>query len=1025
MNQLFNKLNNIVGWLVFAIATTVYALTAEPTGSLWDCGEFISASHKLQVVHPPGAPLFLMINRMFAFVAETVSDNPENIAYAVNLSSGVCTAFLVLFIFWSTTILAKLSLVGKKGEIENWGEIIAILGAGTVAGLSTTFATSVWFSAVEGEVYAMSSFFTGLVVWATLRWFTNDSPKADRWLVFIAYMIGLSISVHLLSILVTPFVALLYYYKYKTNIDDRTFPWKGTIIAGLIGLVILGFIQGFIIPQIPAMAAGFDYLFVNTFGTGVGMGMLFFVILLAAGLAIAISWATKNKKYHTQTALVSLAMILVGFSTYGMIVIRANTAVPINMNNPNDPYSLLSYLNREQYGDRPLSSGPHYMAQTRGYKPVKDVYRPVTDAQGKVKYEVVDNKSEPIYDKADLMFLPRLGHLDKGNYYQDWLGHKNRPTQADNIKFLFKYQMNWMYWRYFMWNFSGRQNSTQGTNGNVVNGNWITGFDFIDSGMLYDQSNMTDAMRNDKGRNAYYMLPLIFGLLGMFFHFQTRPKEAFAVLGLFLITGIAIILYLNQPPIEPRERDYAVVGSFFTFCIWIGMSVPLLYATISKYLSGAPAAIAGTALAISAPIIMGAQNWDDHSRAGHYGARDYAVNFLQTCAPNAIIFTYGDNDTYPLWYAQEVEGIRRDVRVVNFSLLAVDWYINQLRFKVNESDAIKMTMPESAYRGAKRNYLPVEATNRPMNFADAVKFIATDNGKYAQQKLASYIPTNVFTVPVDKAAILKNHVIPSTYPDSLLPEQLEFRAVGNYWTKDDIALADIISTNIANGWERPIYFAVTCRVDKLEPYKNYLQLEGMGLRLVPYKTEVRDAYAAMQLGSIEVDTTYRNIMERFRWGNFDKMETFIDENYRPSVQSVQYVMLRLADELVRRNDFERAGNIIDKFFEAFPHFNFPYDENRVIPQILAYYYEIGQDEKGDKVAEVTIDALVEKQIFYNSLTNPRDIKSHEQDAQYNAYLLDFMRNIASKSKNEAKKAELLGKISSVLGQPKSNINLLN
>jgi hypothetical protein len=1078
MNQQFKKLNNIVGWCTFAIALMVYALTTEPTGSLWDCGEFISASYKLQVVHPPGAPLFLMINRMFAVVAETVSGNPENIAYAINLSSGVCTAFLVLFIFWSTTILAKLSLVGRHGEISDSGMMWSILGAGVAAGLSTTFATSVWFSAVEGEVYAMSSFFTGLVVWAGLRWYITDTPKADRWLVFISYMVGLSIGVHLLSILVAPFVALLYYYKNFTNDEDRRFPWLGTVLAGLSGMGVLVLIQNIIIPKIPAMAAGVDFYFVNTMGASVGVGLLFFAIVLGGAVAAGIHYATKIKSYHLQTWLTSFAMVLIGFSTYGMIVLRANTNIPINMNAPADPYSLLSYLNREQYGDRPLLRGPHYFSRiardTITGIPIttnhRDVYRPVKIGN-KTRYEIVDSKQDYVYEPQGMMFFPRLGHTDRSQQYMDWLGHRSemaddyedcmrksggnaeacgmfdprnpkaypswanrknrvRPTMGDNFGFFVNYQINWMYIRYFMWNFVGRQNAQQGTDGGPTQGNWISGIGFIDGLYTHNQSNLTEAMLNDKGRNTYFFLPLIFGLLGMFFHFSQRPKEAFAVLALFILTGLAIIVFLNQPPSEPRERDYAFAGSFFTFCIWIGMCVPLFYMSLRNLLTSNLGASIAIPLVLSAPIIMGVQNWDDHSRAQHYGARDYATNFLNSCAPNAIIFTYGDNDTYPLWYAQEVEGIRTDVRVVNFSLLAVDWYINQLRYKVNKSDAIKMTMPEAAYRGELRNLLPIDVQNRvPSNIFQAVKFMSETNktNKFPQfGTVLSYIPSGVLQVPIDLSAIRKNNVIPATFPDSLVPSTLEFVPETQYWTKDDLALVDIISTNIQNGWERPIYFAVTCRPDKLAPYKDYLQLEGMALRLVPIKTVVPNTYAAMQMGRVELDTMYNNIINRFRWGNFDKVETFIDESYRPSVQSVQYSMVRLTDELIRQSDNKRATDIIDKFFAVFPHMNFPYDENRVVPQMLMYYYRVGAQDKANAVAQIVVDELLAKYNFYMSLSSDREKQAFSNDLSYNIYLLENMYMLMEQCTDTAFKDKIQKNIEAAGVKPKQpQMNPLN
>lgn len=1057
MNATFNRLNTLVGWLTFGIAALVYALTAEPTGSLWDCGEFLSASYKLQVVHPPGAPLFLMIGRLFAIIGGAVSDNPETIAYAINLSSGICTAFMVLFIFWSTTIFAKLALVGRKGNITDAGQMWAILGAGLAAGLASTFATSVWFSAVEGEVYAMSSFFTGLTLWASLRWFISDDAKADRWLVFIAYMTGLSIGVHLLSLLIIPLVTILYYYKNYTDADDNTFPWIGTIVSGLVGVVMLGFVQSFVIPQIPAMAAGFDFFFVNSLSMPVGMGMLFFVVLLGSLVAGAIYVATERGNYFWQMGLTSFAMVLVGFSTYGMIVLRASTNLPINMNAPADPYSLLSYLNREQYGDRPLLYGPHYLAQTKEgagrYKEKGKVYRPVTDAKGKTRYEIVDKKVEPQYRDADMTFFPRLGHFDRSAQYQGWLGHaedlqaefaacqmangsnpqacagldprnpqayrawamrNKRPSMGDNISFFVDYQIQWMYVRYFLWNFVGRQNAIQGHSRDHKSGNWISGISFIDNMMLYDQSEITPAMRHDKGRNTYYFLPLIFGLLGMFYHFSKRSKEAFAVFTLFFLTGLAIIIYLNQPPSEPRERDYAFAGSIFTFCIWIGMAVPLLFETFRSKIASAPSAVLAAALVLTAPIIMGSQNWDDHSRADHYGARDYAINFLQSCAPNAILFTYGDNDTYPLWYAQEVEGIRTDVRVVNFSLLAVDWYINQLRYKVNQSPAVKMSISRDAYRGENRNFLPVLPNgNNVMSITDLVKFIGEPHPN--QYQAASFVPARNIVIPVDIAKVRANGAIPTNVDTPYVVSQMQATLSGEFLMKDEIALLDIIATNAANNWERPIYFAVTCRPDRLVGFNDYLQMEGMALRLLPIKTPSRPDML-INMGRIELDTMYRNLTERFRWGNFDKKEMFVDESYSPSIQSMQYGMVRLARELVLRQDKERATKVVDKFFEAFPNMNFPFDESRpigqegkniftAVTQMLSFYYVLGEESKAKEHILTLANGYADKQAFYNSLSGT-DKGYFANESQMNLYLMESLVSLVDMGKDEELKKQI-------------------
>ncbi len=1052
MNQTFQRLNMIMGWVTFGIAALVYALTAEPTGSLWDCGEFVSAAHKLQVVHPPGAPLFLMVGRLFAIVGETFSSDPQTIAYMINLSSGICTAFLVLFIFWSTTILSKLALVGRYGEIENVGQMWAILGSGLAAGLASTFATSVWFSAVEGEVYAMSSFFTGLVLWAGLRWFISEDTKADRWLVFISYMVGLSIGVHLLSLLIIPFVALLYYYKNYTNTEDKLFPFLGTLIAGATGSAILVFVQYFIIPRVPAIAAAVDYFFVNSFGLGVGVGMLTFALVLALGMGVAIWLATKENKYLAQLALTSVAMVLIGFSTYGMIVIRANTNLPINMNAPADPYSLLSYLNREQYGDRPLFYGPHFNAQPPAggdrYKDGGNVYRPVTDAKGKTRYEVVDKKTEPVYNPKDMMLFPRLGHMDRvpqymgwlkhsneveaefracvmqnggnqqacgalnpnnPNAYRAWLARKKKPTQVENIGFFLNYQVGHMYVRYFMWNFVGRQNAQQNFHTDSRKyqvGNWLSGIGFIDELYTHQQSNLPKYISEDKSRNTYYFLPLIFGFMGMFFHFSKRPKEAFAIFALFILTGLAIIMFLNQPPQEPRERDYAFAGSIFTFCIWIGMAIPLLYETMHKSMGHAAAAVLSACMVLTAPIIMGYQNWDDHSRAGHYGARDYAINFLESCAPNAILFTYGDNDTYPLWYAQEVEGIRTDVRVVNFSLLAVDWYINQLRYKVNKSERVKMTISPDAYRGKNRNFAPFSKTaanSGAMNLASLIKFIGEPHplpeyGSNAQ----SHVPTKSVFIPIDKAKLRANGSIPASVPDSLVADTMYFGVDGEYLVKDEIALLDIIASN---GWERPIYFAVTCRPEKVMGLKDYLQMEGMALRIVPYKT-LSAPDMLMNMGRVDVDAMFTNVTEKFRWGGFDKKDMFVDESYMPSVQTTQYGMMRLATELMRLNQQDKAVKVADKFFEGFPNMNFPFAESRIITrdgktvlmQMLSVYYMSAQESKAKVHIQTLAEGLIDKQTFFAGLSGT-DLITFEEDSQMNLFLMENLLNFVSIGKD--------------------------
>ncbi len=1002
----FKQLNNIVGWIVFAFAAIVYILSAESTGSLWDCGEFIAGAHKLQVVHPPGAPLFLMIGRMFTFVAESLFEDPAQIAHSVNILSGICTAFVVLFVFWTTTILSKMTLVGRSDDLSK-SQTIVILCSGVVAGLATTFATSVWFSAVEGEVYAMSSFFTAIVMWSSVKWYhLPDNKYSDRWLIFTMYMIGLSIGVHLLSLLALPAITLLYYFK-----KYKTVNFKGIVVASAAGVGIFAVvIMWFIMKKLPAIGREFDFFFVNSLGMPFNSGLMFFVLVIAGVMSFLIYYTHNNRLAMYNKIVMGVTMVMLGFSTYGLIVIRANANTPINMNNPSDAYSLISYLNREQYGARPLLYGPHFDAKPTGTKS--------DDKWGRAgdRYEVIDKKLEYTYSNGKMLF-PRLGSYDRPQEYRRWLDpskptSKKRITQVDNIKFFFQYQIGWMYWRYFMWNFAGRQNGDQGYQSwDVRNGHWISGIDFLDEMRLHNMSELPETMKRNQARNSYFLLPFLFGFLGLFFHFRSRPNEALAIFVLFLMTGIAIILYSNQPPNEPRERDYVLVGSVFTFCIWIGMAVTAIYRLIldrnSFFGSAAdplPAleetgkstgvAFGAFALVLIAPIIMGIQNWDDHDRGSHTGSRDYATNFLNSCEPNAIIFTHGDNDTYPLWYAQEVEGIRTDVRVTNLSLLAVDWYINQLRRKVGESDPIKMTMDESDYRGNKRNVLynnPYKATNR-MSIQQIVKFMSDDHPVASGQgdEILSYIPTDNAFIPVDKNKVLSNGTVSPADAEVVLSE-LPFKIPGNRLIKDELAIMDIIASN---NWERPIYFAVTCRPEKLLGLQNYLQLEGLALRLVPISTpQPNSPWGNLPIGQgrVNTDVMYDNIMTKFRWGNFDKEELYVNTSYMPSVSSIRFSMLRLGRELLAKGEVQKAVNLTDKFFEAFPHKNFAYDFN--VMYMLRLYDEAKAYDKAKPHIKKLATEMADYLKFYESLDDD-DLKgSFQGDFQKTASTMQGVKDL--------------------------------
>jgi len=1014
--QSLKKFSNISGLLVFLISFIVYYHSVERTGSLWDCGEFILGAYKLQVVHPPGAGLFVLIGRMFAWLATIFSDDPADIAFAVNLMSALCTSVAATMIAWVTIMFGKLALVGRSTE-TTLSQNIALAFAGLAAGLSTAFSTSIWFSAVEGEVYAMSTMFTSITVWAATKYyFLDDDKEANRWLVLSLFVSGMSVGVHLLSILSLPAVALLVYYKkYKEH------TLKGAIIAMALGVVAIVFIMKFVIVGIPNLWKNMELLFVNSFGLPVHTGIIP-TLLIVAGLAYYIlKYAHKKGNQILQIAAVSAVLIVVAFSTIGIVVIRANTDTPINMNVPGDAMRLLPYLNREQYGERPLLSGPHYDAEP------KDVKR--TDRYGRVgeKYEVVDEKFEYIYDQKDKILFPRIGHTDQGRpeLHKMWRealngDSKGKPGMGYNLQFMIYYQINWMYFRYFMWNFVGRQTAEQGYfPWDISKGHWQSGITPIDEAKLYKMDALPDTMKNDESRNKYFFLPLIFGLIGLVFHFAQRKKDFTTLLILFVITGIGIVIYSNQPPNEPRERDYVLVGSFMTFCIWIGMGVLALYHFLSQKITGpAPAVLAGL-LVLSAPLIMGFQNFDDHSRKHHQASRDYASNFLNSVEPNAIIFTYGDNDTYPLWYAQEVENIRRDVRVVNLSLIAVDWYINKLRNKVNDSAPLKLTLTEEDYRGKNRNQVFFanprgENMAAPMNIFEGLRSIRDPKNTIQDQ---TFVTSRNFYLPVDREKYMKLGLQPNI-DSSEWADRVEFRFAENagYFTKDDLAVMDVIASNF---YERPIYFAITCQASKLLGLNDYVEMEGLGLRLSPTKIRVKSQLPSIYgFGDIDVEKVYTNVMTKWKWGNFDKMKLFVDKSYMAEVQAMKLVMLRAAIEFDRQGNKEKAVAMANKYFEAFPHMNFPYDSG--IMPFINVLISAKDFESAKKHLRILAEETKQYITFYESQTDKDVFDSFRQDYEYRLGAIQDVLDNAKKVEDPAFEKEMSDMLNPLLKTAPAN-----
>nr|MDA3779596.1 DUF2723 domain-containing protein [Bacteroidales bacterium] len=762
MNK-YKSYNKVFGWLAFFIAAIVYTLTLEPTASLWDCGEFIATAFRLEVGHPPGAPLFMILARFF-----TIFSVPENAAKMVNFLSALASAFTIMFLFWTITHFAK-KIIIKDDNNYSINNIIAILGSGFVGAMAYTFSDTFWFSAVEAEVYATSSLFTAVVFWAILKWENEAGKKySNRWIVLIAYLVGLSIGVHLLNLLAIPAIVFVYYFKkYKVS-------KKGIFNALVISVVILASIMYIIIPGVIKVASWFELLFVNGFGLPYNSGVIFYAIFLIAIIVVSLRYTIKHNKVILNTLVLGITVILIGYSSFSMVVIRSLADPPMDQSNPDNVFSLLSYINREQYGDRPLFYGQSYNAPVSSRKQGKAVYKKQDG-----KYKIVANKTKIKYDSRFTSFFPRMYSSDKKHIkdYKSWVDIKGKtisvygnnrktekrvvPSLANNIAFFVKYQVGYMYLRYFMWNFAGRQNDIQG-HGGILKGNWISGIPFVDNARLGSQENLPEHMKNNKARNIYYFLPLLLGLAGLLLQYRKNKKDFVVVMMLFILTGLAIVVYLNQYPHQPRERDYAFAGSFYSFAIWIGLGVLALFELFKKKLPGKSSSITAVIISLLAvPTIMACENWDDHDRSDLYATRDFGYNYLNTCKKDAIIFTNGDNDTFPLWYAQEVEGIRTDVRVVNLSYLRADWYIDQMARKAYESDALPFSLHKYQYQEGSRDIIPIiNRINKPLDIKKVMEFVRNDNVKtkiqspFERGKKINYIPTKKIKIPIARNKIV-------------------------------------------------------------------------------------------------------------------------------------------------------------------------------------------------------------------------------------------------------------------------------
>ncbi len=1004
----FRLIDLITGWVLFLIASFVYLSTIESTSSFWDCGEFIAASFKLEVGHPPGAPLFLLLGRLFSLFA---GSDVTQVAKMINSLSALASAFTILFLFWTITHLAKKIL--PPHDKMSLRDIITVIGSGVIGALAYTFSDTFWFSAVEGEVYGTSSLFTAAVFWAILKWENvADQKHANRWILLIAYLMGLSIGVHLLNLLAIPAIIFVYYFKkYKVT-------RKGIIYSLILSVVLLAVMLYIIIPGILKLATVFELIFVNGIGLPYNSGAIIFVFALFGGLAYLVYYSVKKKKVLLNQIVLGLAVIVIGYMSYASIMIRSSANPPMDQNNPESVFSLLSYLNRDQYGSNPLYHGEYYNAPYVGSEPGKKVYSRVDG-----KYEVTSRRPKIKYDERFTTIFPRMWSPEPHHIeaYQKWgkikgipLNVRNRsgetevrrkPTFGENLRFFVRYQVGYMYLRYFMWNFAGRQNDLQG-NGEFFKGNWLSGINFIDEPRVGPQDRLPEFLEKNRARNTYYMLPLLLGLAGLVFHFRKNQKDAWVVMTLFLMTGLAIVVYLNQNPYQPRERDYAYAGSFYAFSIWIGLGVMALINILRKKIPGIIPGVAVTlATLYLVPGIMARENWDDHDRSGRYTARDFAWNYLQSCAPDAILFTNGDNDTFPLWYIQEVEGVRTDIRVCNLSYLGAEWYIDQMARKEYESDPVPFAMNKEQYRMGKRDVIyliPHAKIESYVELKDAMDFVRSEDPRtktYAGiRDRIDYIPSKKFKLTVDSTRIMETGTIREELADKMVSE-LRWQVGRDNINKAGVMVYDLIDNN---NWERPIYFAVTVTSDLYMNLYEYFQLQGLAYRLVP----IHQGMVAGMRGSIDTEIMFENIINKFRWGGVEDSTVYLDENNLRMLSNMRNNMGRLAGELVKEGKTDSARIVLDRCMELLPHERVGF--NYFLLPVIENYFAIGDTEKATQLV-IKLSDVIEEELRYFLRTDRELMVDQDFEKQVRMHIMQELVRFAQESNQDdlaAKQLEL-------------------
>lgn len=1016
MEKKFSLLNALFGWLAFVGSAIVYILTMEPTVSLWDCGEFIATAAKLEVGHPPGAPLFLMLGRFFALFANDAS----TIAYCINTLSALASAATIMFLFWTITHLAR-KFFDKDSLTAS--QLYVVIASGIIGAAAYTFTDTFWFSAVEGEVYALSSLFTAVVFWAILKWENvADKPHADKWLILIAYIMGLSIGVHLLNLLTITAIVYVYYFKKYTPTT------KGIILAGLLSLLIIAFMMWGIITGSMEVASQFELFFVNVLGLPFHSGLIAYIIVLIGALTAGIIITKRDVAVKIKVGIVTLcailmgmpfmsgsvflwliilsgiiallyyvakqnpvvlntivnimAVVMIGYSSYAMIIIRSNANTPMNENAPDNVFSLLSYLNREQYGKTPLVYGPYYNAAPEWKEDnTAKVNENFTYTPRDGKYVKVSNGIDYVFNSQFCTIFPRMHSREPHHIkeYKDWAGIKdgvntrkvfyekerqsyNVPTFGQNLKFFFSYQIGHMYVRYFMWNFAGRQNDVQ-SHGGIINGNWISGIPFIDNQLVGDQTHISEKAKNNPTRNTYYLLPFALGIIGFLFHVMKRKRDSLVVVLLFVLTGLAIVVFLNQTPYQPRERDYAYAGSFYAFSIWIGLSVLALYYYIKKYLKhGGVSATIALLIAVPTPIVLASENWQDHNRSGRYTARDFAYNYLMSCDPNALIVTAGDNDTFPLWYIQEVEGVRTDVRVLCTPLLATDWYSQQMMRRSYESAPLPLKLTEKQVAKGIRDIVRVQESSftqgKYVLLSDAMEVVRDDEMKvklYGDSY--NYMPASLLKFPVNKKQVLAQGIV-SPKDSLLISPEIRFEIKDKSIYKNKLVLYDVLD---GYQWNRPLYYTNQMSAEEigLEKYTRY---DGFVFKFVPIES------ANPRLPHSDTDVMYNNLMNVYKWGGMgDSTVHMCHFNERTTrVIGIRSMFNQLAMNLASEGKKDSARAVLAKLKTIMPDWQFPYFDDNIIYTAYAYY-AIGDNKGAQEELSIYVNNLIQEIAWFNSL----------------------------------------------------------